>query len=1275
MSFRQWLWSAAALLASVAPASAQAPSPLELVQGIREAGMPDLALEYLKEIEASLSPADKATVPLERAKCLLDAADDEPDEGTRASMVGEAKEGFTTFQVSNPKHPRVSEASLALARLASIDAKAQLNRSRRMEVPSEGDPGREAAVTKQKEEFKKSRPMFLNASTQFANAAKQIEEKLAEPGLDPVVKQNLAREKFDADLAAAINQHNLAETFLAAGAAELEDRTKALEKAFDMFEKLAKGPVANRTIWIAKAWMGEVLEDQGKPNDAATAFTAIMISQRFEAEDGKRLVRFFQIRRKYGIALTGGNLADLEKVAGELRVWLARYGTGRKPTPEVLAGKYYLAYTLQQQAIVAMGPPPKTGPAPKPSETALKYLAESEKLYRTLAQTDHDYTIRAGRNRMFVVRKLLGEADRAPNSYATFEETQMASLIQMAKLNDAEKALAGGSLVDETTPFWARLYAETGPARLSTEVKERKARVIALLEHAREIATDKDTTADVNDNMLRLVFFYQSNDQPFQAAVLGEHISRTIKSTGGKGAIAGVMALNGYTLAGKGKEVWEPVKISETFAIARSFLKPTPPPAPKEGDPKPAATAEPYCPAWAAIFWSLPEVLPDAAAKIVTATTAATKKSDRERAMRIARFLDDTFPNDTPTDFARYRLASMLAEEGKPHAAFQVIVKIRPGYSSVTVARQYEGYLAAVLIAKDKDEEGEPELALTPEQKLVVFRKAADDLRRFPKPVAAGSKEDVRGYLTLRVRLAQLYLSQSKADPATDATSPGYLVSLAIAEETLAALRDFDVLKEKDKDNKYKLTGSYLEGLNTDGAELRLQALDVRTRALFLRVKSLVDTKKLDDANVAIEPAVADADKDGLIVTERIKQWLGGEGDKDAKGELVDTAEVAAQKAKIAGLATGIDKLRRDIVLLGFKLRCVQGRPADATKMLDLLKKNGGGIEVNQSGFESLARELAAQIQALHRAGQAKQATDLGAGLALLLKEFANLKPEQITTSTTLFLGATSLTVGEFENALKEFAKIAVPVVPAGIGPKGVEWWNLDTKLIPDMDRNKYQDSVKYYRFAQLNTARALIGLKRFDEAEKLLAKAIGGQAKEPQGFAFGSLDYRKELAGLYEVKGAALAGKPAGDAWGLALKEWTTLVGFASNNVKRVADAKGTPAQVMQAKSGYYDAYYEVQRVLLAANTQLLQKGTPKLADTFKAVGKRIADLETSGKFNDMTIDDPKNPGKKLSAGRELVTNEVWTHYCDLLDKYPELKAAYKESNGKFFNDRPKVD
>ncbi len=1174
MTARMWFWASVVLAGTAAPVAAQAPSPLELARGIREAGMPDLALEYLKEIEGKpLSPPDKQALILERAKCLLEAAEDEPDEGTRTSMIGEAKQGFNSFLATAANHPRAAEGSLALARLTSVEAKAQLNRARRMELPAPDEPGYDAARSKQAEEAKKAQPLFNRASKLFGDAAEKIKAKLNEPGLDPATRQVLTREAFDAELLAAINKYNLADTFILAGAKETVTRDKYLEEARASFEKLAQGPPTSRNVYIARAWMAEILAEQGKPNDAAAEFAEILKTPRPEAEDGKRLVRFFQIRRNYLAALTEGP-ARLKASENELRAWLARYGNTRKPTAEELAARYYLAFALQLQA-QALSPPAKDGKPTPLSPTARGYLQEAERIYRVLTQSDNDYTVRATRNRLAVVRRLLGEADASPSSYLTFEDAQMAALIQMGKMFDAEKSLAAAkNNPDDSGPFWAALIRATTVPRLEREIRDRKLRIIALLERARELASDKDTPGDVTDNLLRLVYFYNATDQPHQAAVLGEHIARTVKSTGGKSAAAGLMALNGYLQA-----------------AASIKADPT--------DEQASAAAQ------------------------------ELRKVDRERAIAVARLLDEKYPNDTATDAARHRLALLLLDDGQHDQAFEAIIKIRPGYTALHSARQLQGFIAQTLITK----EGVP-----PERKKAVFQRTVADLSKLTKPTPDSLKDEVRGYISTRVRLAQLYLAQSRADPESEAKTRGYDQALTIADEVLAQIPAFAALS--DKDNKLKLP----DGLNLDGLELKYLALDIRTRALYVRCKMLIDTKDLGQAAQAIEPVVQDVAR-GPLFDDRMKQWAGGQG------EPGDEEDVITQKTKTAGLAAGIDRTRRDVVMVGFKLQCILGKPDEAKKMLELLKAAGGGVEANQSTLELMARELAAQIPELRKQNLNTDADQLGAGLALLLNEFTALK--ELPSTTVLFLGQTFFTVGKYDEALREFAKIPPPSAP--------DWASRKIEEFPPDVRGTLSKEIREYRFAQLYIAKCLRSAKRFDEAEKHILRIMG--SPEKPGWGYSSLDFRKELATLYENKAASLTDIKAANAeWVKAQKEWTTLF-----SIHRTLASKITPdtprEEARQTRSNFFDAYFELQRVLVTANQQLV-KDPVKLNATFEKVGQSIANMERTNQIAEL---DKKGEG--------IITPQVAYRFWELLEQQPAVKNAYKAAGGKFFLDKPKLD
>ena len=1171
-SYQPWLWSAAVVVLSAAPVAAQPPSPVELVRGLRENGQVDLALEYLKELEGkALQPDDKAALGLERAKCLLEAAEEEPDEGTRIGMVTVAKESLDAFlRVSN--HPRRVEGLLVQAKLTTIDAREQLNRARRMDIPPQGESkeeeaARDAAQLKQKAEAKKARPLFLLASKRYTEASNLLRTRLEDKGLDANTRRVLEREAYEAELAAGINQFNTAETYMPVSRVtgpEKEERNKFLEAAKETFGKLDKGPETNRTVWVARAWIAEVTYEQDDFNNAAQKVAAILKANLYEAEEGKRLARFFQLRRNFVEALSSNALAKVQASEQELRAWLRAYGNPRKPTPEVFAVRYYLARLLQLMAESSI-PKPKTPTAPVTiGNTARLQLTESEKLYRALAQTDHDYTARAARNRMQVVRRLIGEADAPVSTYDSFEKAQMASLIQLSKLGTEES---------KNNPDPKKVQA----LRLAT---------IALLERARELATPADNPADVTDVLLRLIYFYQIADMPYHAAVMGDHVARTLKATGGKAAVAGLFGLNGYYEASK------------------------------------RMRADP------------------AAGEDELALRAAARAADRQRAVALAQFLDKTYPNDNATDAARYRLGSLLTEDRKYLEAFEALLKVRPSYSQITNVRLLEGYLAQALVApKDSP--------LEQAKKVEVFRRAVTDLAKTPRPVSVALEEDVRGYVSARCRLATLMLAQGRVDPETEKTNPGYNQALAIADEVIASIPTFEHLNTPEAPKTPKK-------LNLDGIEMTMLALDIRARALYLRARALIDAGNLDEAAKTIEPALAEIAKNGSTITAEMKAW--------------DTSDETdgAQKVRVLKLAGDVDKTRVEVILAGFRLRVRQGKAAEGAAMLDLVVKVGGTIEENLPLLEGLGRETAAKMIGLKKEGKTKEAAELGAGLAVLLKKIQGVP--KLSSAQLLFVGQMLETVGEYDAALDALRKVPEPEL------KG--WRETPSDKIPQEARGKVLNQIRDYSIAQLTIAKALRGSKKFAEAEKLLQEIIGTPDK--QGWGYGRLYFRKELAAVYEDPGATIADpKAAGAEWGKALQIWTTLFNIHKGRLTKAPpplpplpptatdeekqqrkDEENRRADELKAlKNNYADAYFDIQRCLVKANIQLL-KGLPadKLQAKFDDIAKKCSDMEK------------QIPAADWDA-------EVQNRYFELFKETPALLASYKAQGGKIFLEKKPLD
>ncbi len=1239
-SYHPWLWSVVALALCAAPSAAQPPSPVELARGLRENGQFDLALQYIKELEGQpLSPEDKATLALERAKCLLEASEDEIDAGTREGMISEAKEGLEVF-LRAPNHPRRVEGLLAQAKLTALDAREQLNRARKIDIPiAETDaekPAQEAAEERQKAEAQKAVPMFLLAAKRYKEASELLRAKLDDPALTPATRKALEREAFEADLASGITQFNTAEAYIPQHRLDSKDKDarnaflEAAKETFGKFEKADKtdkGVSTNRTVWMARAWIAEVTYEQDDFNTAAQKVAEILKAPVVEADEGKRLARFFALRRNYLLAMKPGTpLAQVNASETELRGWLLQYRT--RKVPEVFAVKFYLARVFERQAYIAWQIKDPAKP-PALTATARGKFEAAEREYRELAQTDHDYTARANRNRMQVVRRLLGAADQSPAAYTTFERAQMASLIQMSNM------------------FAEEAKKEPDPAKIEAA----RAATIALLERARELATPADNQADVVNALLQLIYFYHLADQPYNAAVLGEHVARTIKSTGGKAAHAGLLGVNGYI-----------------SASARMRADPT-------------------------------------ASEKELADRAAARATDRRRAEALARFLDQRYPNDQATDAARYRLASLLTDDKRPLEAFEVLTRVRPAYAGITSVRLLEGFLAAQIIGlKDVD----------PAKKLEVYKRAVTDLAKTPRPVTVAPKEEVRGYLSARCRLASLMFSQARVDPKAEETAPGHNLAMDIAKEVFDLIPTFDnlfVVEGEKKDGPKKL--------NLDGIEMTILAQDVRARALYLRGRALIDAGNLDEAAKWLDPAIAEIEKGGSAITAEMKGW-------GASGDEAD----AAHKARILDLAGRVDKTRVEVLLAGFRLRTRQGKLPDANAILDTVIRVGGTLEENLPVLEALGRETAGKMIVLKKEGKVKEATELGAGLAILLKKI--IDAPKLSTQQLLFVGQMLVAVGEHDKAIETLRKVPEPefkewrtaapdrwpgqlaelkkkmeaienaliktlppedqqraadeaeradvvaqkVVPALKNKDKDDYTalqqeraELDKKIkaLPMGLLQRYPSQIRDYAVAQLNIARALRESKRFSDAEKMLQEILG--APDKPGWGSGRLYFRKELALVYEDRGASAADvKAANGEWGKALREWTTLFNIQRARASKLPppakplDATATDEQkqeweekekrrqveAAQVRNDFADAYFETQRCLIKANQQLV-KDPARLTKTMDDVAKHCVDMEKQLKPEEW---DP----------------EVRNRYADLLRETPALMASYKNQGGKLF-------
>lgn len=526
MRLRFSVLSMAVGLAMCSPVFAEAPSPFELARGLRDADMPDLAMEYLNSIAPKLSMADQKILPMEYARTRLALATSEPEEGKRVELVSQAKIEFEAFLKANPNHPLVPTANVELARVILMQGQDQLSRARSRRTEEE-----------RLAEIAKARPFFQNAAKKYADAAGALDKQvlaLGEP-TDPATRQQAAELtglRRRALLEQGISLYNLGLTHVSQ--AEVRERGNQITAAKKVFDALAAESEEDPRSWEAKAWAAQCLYENDDRSDASTAFAGIMASRDPAAIAGKRQARFFDIQNTL---FDGENPKRFNLVANAAQDWLLTFPQ-HSNTREGLALRYYLAVALKEQAEAVIGQfrDPETGKLTRPGTAeAQAYLRRAEQIFKTLTDTDNEYTDRATRARLQVIVDLSAGRSDDPEQL-NFEESYLAAMVRQAEFSQRVQAAIDGE--------GAPLDEET----IDQESKEVYTKVVEYLEHGIPLATEQDSARDLLEAQMMLVFGYLTTEQYFRAAVLGEHIART-NSTNDKAVIAAANAMQAYNLA------------------------------------------------------------------------------------------------------------------------------------------------------------------------------------------------------------------------------------------------------------------------------------------------------------------------------------------------------------------------------------------------------------------------------------------------------------------------------------------------------------------------------------------------------------------------------------------------------------------------------------------------------------------------------------------------------------------------------------------------------
>jgi hypothetical protein len=598
MKYPVFLLATGIILGSGGGSNAQEPY-LEYVQGLRAKGLARYALDYLENVGKN-PPGELAKVLLlEKAKARSDVAQLETDTHKRETLYTQAQEELTVFLQKNADSPLAPEATMELGRILARRGKVLVGRADRLETPEARRP-----------DLNRAQAQFQEAAKRLEEAAGMMAKQLSNKDLDPKIKTALTKIKPQLELEQGINYLDL---FLTYEELETKERPKIAKKALETLQKVGGGDDKNPLYWVARAWIGKYHYETQDFSKSAAELDKVIKAAGPQTEPGKRLAHYFHL-----LVVDKEPNPKKDLLAAKIKEaedWLKDYPSYAN-TPEGFGVRFQLAEGLLAQALKR----PKT--AQNTSELQ-QLFTRAEKLFEALEKPANDYSRQARERKLNIIVTRSGERTRGDiNKLVNFQECFLRSQLEVFYIGE-----------DERKP-----PKDAKPEDLKKKRHQHVENIVKALNRALELADAKSPPEEVNEARYLLTFVYhQEMNDPYRAAILGEHLARTQPEFSRAGAAAGY-ALQAY---------------STILAEDES----------NEGNPKDV-------------------------------------EASRRRLQDLAAYMEKTWPTDPATDGARHRVANLFYKQKKYPEAIAVLSKISPSYELYSFS-QFDLANAALQALKD----------------------------------------------------------------------------------------------------------------------------------------------------------------------------------------------------------------------------------------------------------------------------------------------------------------------------------------------------------------------------------------------------------------------------------------------------------------------------------------------------------------------------------------------------------------------------------------------
>jgi len=515
------------VLASTPCAVAEEPTQ-KFMEGLRRRGYPDMAIEYMKQMERSrLAPADfKKSLTYQQGVTLISAARLERDRTLRDQMLDEAQKKLNAFIKANPKHELVLPTIQRLGTIQVERGQAAMAEANR---PGLAKAKKEAFTKKAKEHYARAHKIFLRAKKVVKKDLLSVMAKLkGPPRPGKKEKQELTQRRdslrslyIQVQLLAATCIRNQAETF-EKGTPEYKKAFKEAAEAYkgvsEKYGRFLAGLYAH--LWEARchhlmgdyktaiAYYGELLEVDPESNvvlrrlrTKTLAFSIECLIDRPEDEGGPKL---------------------RENAFAAANKWVKKARPNERDSAELVALQLAIAKLY------------KADSEHRKAEDALKakYKEEAIKIAEQILKIKGRANAKNKQNAKVFLASL-GKAEdtsKAQKAPTNFEEAYAAGKRAFIAQQDAV------NLIKSLTPQLEKatkakesdkkIKLEAQIAKANTTIAAKRKESIKYFRLALSMVTSKTLIPDVNRARFYLCYLYYLEDRCYEAAVMGEFIAK-----------------------------------------------------------------------------------------------------------------------------------------------------------------------------------------------------------------------------------------------------------------------------------------------------------------------------------------------------------------------------------------------------------------------------------------------------------------------------------------------------------------------------------------------------------------------------------------------------------------------------------------------------------------------------------------------------------------------------------------------------------------------------